>query len=602
MAKGKNGVEKVDSQIEMLADTIYTDIINSETDWQAAWSFDTPFNPLSNTVYKGKNVLLLLYAMRTQGWTDPRFMTYRQAAEAGLHVRKNEHSYAPIEYWEHPGWFKRVASKYGKSKQERVPDPKTKAEEDEYSNNPNISWHPWRLCGCYDMFNAAQIEGIEPYVKPDRGIDFSTIDILEKHAFCPVKEVYGQSCYYTPMLDHVVVPTRGQYNSAECMAHDMLHELSHATGHPSRLKRPQEGRFGSEDYAKEELVAEIGSLLCAHELGILAEFSGTSPNSENYTQSIAYLKSWLKKLENPKARIREALGDAKKASDLICKQYVKPIEELRQQQAQSTPATVVSSDTVTIANAERTDVEVTLGRKLTMPEYFAWCFASNDPTRYKPNVELTADSFAKMLSDCLPVDKIIASMMDTPAMGKKVLADVDFALDEAPFSVFSYTFHGAVDPGLIGEPTLIKETQMCFVRYACPQYKTENELELAYKNFRTEIENLNVVAVCNPNDANITVVDKRTHRNIVGANNLADSCNVVSAAIAVDIFAQMMPILDGGLEQKTALIKRVLTKHKAEWIEQPSKRSETAKSIFEHVEELANRIGMPLQAGNGISI
>lgn len=116
--------------------------------------------------------------------------------------------------------------------------------------------------------------------------------------------------FYSPSLDEVVVPEMGQFENVAEFYSALFHELTHSTGHPSRLNRLKSpASFGSERYSKEELTAEIGaSLLCAH-CGI--------DNSEAADNSIAYLRSWLKALQDDVTLIVSASAKAQQAADFI---------------------------------------------------------------------------------------------------------------------------------------------------------------------------------------------------------------------------------------------------------------------------------------------
>nr|WP_255443369.1 zincin-like metallopeptidase domain-containing protein [Pseudoxanthomonas sp. OG2] len=117
----------------------------------------------------------------------------------------------------------------------------------------------------------------------------------------------GNQAFYRPMTDSIHLPEREAFHSASGYYATALHELGHWTGFPSRLNRPMKGGFGSEDYAKEELVAEVSSMLMGERLGI-----GHDP-----TQHAAYVKSWIKILRDDPREIFRAAAAAERVVEFL---------------------------------------------------------------------------------------------------------------------------------------------------------------------------------------------------------------------------------------------------------------------------------------------
>jgi antirestriction protein ArdC len=113
--------------------------------------------------------------------------------------------------------------------------------------------------------------------------------------------------YYSPISDLIVLPLSGQFQSEEAEAETVAHEITHSTGHPSRLARLDMGWMERQDYAFEELVAEIGAATLMQQFGI----------SPNVPQMADYVRGWLTALENDHSLIRKAAGKAAKAADLV---------------------------------------------------------------------------------------------------------------------------------------------------------------------------------------------------------------------------------------------------------------------------------------------
>nr|WP_276533725.1 zincin-like metallopeptidase domain-containing protein [Stenotrophomonas acidaminiphila] len=117
----------------------------------------------------------------------------------------------------------------------------------------------------------------------------------------------GNQAFYRPMTDSIHLPERNTFHSASGYYATALHELGHWTGFPTRLNRPMKGGFGSEDYAKEELVAEVSSMLMGERLGI-----GHDP-----TQHAAYVKSWIKILRDDPREIFRAAAAAERVVEFL---------------------------------------------------------------------------------------------------------------------------------------------------------------------------------------------------------------------------------------------------------------------------------------------
>ena len=120
----------------------------------------------------------------------------------------------------------------------------------------------------------------------------------------------GDRAFYRPSTDEVILPIRKQFMSTAEYYSTVFHELTHSTGHASRLNRlTQAAFFGSEDYSKEELVAEIGAAALVNHVGL--------ETSNSIRNSAAYIQNWLKVLRDDKRFIVSASGRAEKAVNLI---------------------------------------------------------------------------------------------------------------------------------------------------------------------------------------------------------------------------------------------------------------------------------------------
>ncbi len=288
---------------------------NDGLPWERGWdSMATrPFNPGTGIKYKGGNVLNLLLEQIKRGSDDPRWMTLKQANNAGCSVRKGAKA-AYVEYWD---WGQPQASRKAEVDEQGKPLPSAEADEvaeeeqEQQRRKPRVFFAT--------VFNGSDIVGL-PEIK--REIGWQPNELAEKLIAATGAEVehtavsyagFGvveNAAYYTHGQDKIVVPPRESFKSEGDYYATVLHELAHWTGHHSRLARraPDEKRpFGSPEYAQEELRAEIASMFLTSMVGV----EGRIQNHAKYTGS------WLEVLKGDKHEIFRAARDAEKIVDHI---------------------------------------------------------------------------------------------------------------------------------------------------------------------------------------------------------------------------------------------------------------------------------------------
>ena len=293
---------------ELVAEKLIEQLKQGTAPWQRPWKAGRPAavfptNPTTGNRYKGVNAIFLM----AQGHDDLRWMTYRQAEAAGAQVRKGEHG-TPIQCWkfedEQPkrdAQGRPVHNAQGEPEMLRV-----KLE------RPRV-FHA-------TVFNATQIDGLPPVQQlaatEPRWNAVERAEAILAASGATIRHESGNRAFYRATTDTIYLPQLGQFPSADSYYATALHELGHWTGHTSRLGRDLSHPFGSEAYAKEELRAEIASMILGDELGI-----GHDPG-----QHAAYVKSWIQVLENDPLEIVRAAADAEKIQ-----RFVMSIEQVQQQ-------------------------------------------------------------------------------------------------------------------------------------------------------------------------------------------------------------------------------------------------------------------------------
>lgn len=150
--------------------------------------------------------------------------------------------------------------------------------------------------------------------------------IAENLWVCPISLEHQDNAYYSISKDAIVLPEKSQFINGETFYGTLLHEMTHSTGAEGRLDRIKPAAFGSKEYAREELVAELGSALVASQYGI------TKTIKED---SALYLGSWLDVLKESPEFLKTTLFDVKKASSMIAQRIDAVAEKLRQKPGRS---------------------------------------------------------------------------------------------------------------------------------------------------------------------------------------------------------------------------------------------------------------------------
>jgi antirestriction protein ArdC len=253
--------------------------------WSATPGANTPCNAVSNRPYSGCNVVML-WMTQAAGYRAPRFLTFKQALELGGNVRKGEHG-----------------TKVYFVKQLHVRD-------ESAADSSGMRIVP--MMREYTVFNVAQCEKLPDSINVGKPIRVRNPDTRDELADAflhstgaDIREGHGEACYI-PSRDFISMPAFAGFKGADHFYNVAFHELTHWSGHRSRLDRDLKKRFGSQTYAAEELVAELGAAFLCAEFG----FDGDVRNA-------GYIASWIELLKSDKRAFFTACSQASKAAGYL---------------------------------------------------------------------------------------------------------------------------------------------------------------------------------------------------------------------------------------------------------------------------------------------
>ena len=283
------------------ADELTKDIQNGTAPWQKGWKPGEaymPENMVTGKAYQGGNALYLMAKAHKKSYADNRWATYKQIKEAGGQVLAGEKAtrisfYKPLKKEEDN---RTARSETGREGAEQ--------EQERY------------VLKRYAVFNLEQTEGLKQLERTPAIPEWKAIANVEEalKRGADRRHVNGDRAHYNMPKDQITLPEQAQFGNARAYYLTALHEAGHSTGHPSRMDRESlhmgiKGGFGSEPYAREELRAEISSMMSGDKLGI-----GHEPQ-----HGAAYVKGWVSVLKNDPMEIQRAAAEAARISDHLCK-------------------------------------------------------------------------------------------------------------------------------------------------------------------------------------------------------------------------------------------------------------------------------------------
>lgn len=273
---------------ELVTNRIIEQLENNIVPWEKPWSgtIDGAFNRVSKKPYSILNQMLLKY--------NGEYATFKQWQELGGHIRKAEKSEIIVFWKMYP------------------------IKEKQDDGTEIIKTIP--LLKYINVFHISQVDGVEP-LKQKVTHDIEPIDKAEKilndywnRENITIEHVKGDKAFYSPMFDKIQLPLFEQFKQSEEYYSTAFHESIHSTMKTSRCNRQEDRKgkvvsFGSEEYSKEELVAEVGSAQLMNIVGI--------ETTKSFRNSTAYIQSWLKVLRNDNKFIVSASSKAEKAVNYI---------------------------------------------------------------------------------------------------------------------------------------------------------------------------------------------------------------------------------------------------------------------------------------------
>lgn len=325
-------VDRIDNALQKFSDMLIARMEQmKESKWKKGWTdgrtaqFGLPQN-LVGRPYTGSNAFLCQIHTTMEHYRMPVYLTIKQIRDAGGMIKKGEHS-IPIFKWD-----LRIKDKDGKKLSESDYRNMTKEEQVECTVRPYLKvYNEWNI----DQTNLEEVnkekydailkrfksEPIKDEVGMYKNEAFDNL-LKEQSWVCPIEyEKFNESAFYSPKRDQIVVPSKKQFNisnTPEDVFKDgmefygtTIHEMAHSTGHESRLGRDgivKIDQFGSDQYAKEELVAELTSALIGNAMGF---------DSRIRENNIAYLQNWIGSLKKDPKFLKSVMSDVNKSSKMV---------------------------------------------------------------------------------------------------------------------------------------------------------------------------------------------------------------------------------------------------------------------------------------------
>ena len=313
------GTRKIREHRKRMVEKIIDKMASGNLKWLRPWKYPElrlPFNPITGTRYSGVNVAYLLTEAEDNGFRDPRWMTFLQAKEKGLRIKRGAHG-SRIEFW----------SKF-QPKENGVDGTSLKmtGEEVDQGDMDNLDDRDVPdvpFCMIYTVFNGSQIEGLSEWASEEN----QATENFQKNARCErimrgcgvdVRFGHRHASYSfnaaNPSEEMIRMPNRELFKDESHFYATLLHELAHSTGNPLRMDRDIRHPYGSKKYALEELRAEFASAFVLMDIMLPLDDEGME---DHIDQHAAYIQHWRKIADDAPEEFTRAIRTARQIADTV---------------------------------------------------------------------------------------------------------------------------------------------------------------------------------------------------------------------------------------------------------------------------------------------
>ena len=328
-----DGRSAEDKAMDKFAELMIEKISNLQGDWKKPWfspqAAQLPRN-LSGRQYNGMNSIILMLMQEKNGWQTSRYATFDRIM--GLNYTKDKEGGRTPALDENGEKLPMVSVNKGEKSTPVMlttftvvhAETKERIKYEDYkqmTEEERAKYNVYPKLQVYNVFNLDQTnmkearpEMYDKFLKESRGEQQTSEKEMESFPekdlwVCPIKPTNGDNAYYSISKDIIVVPEKQQFIDGESFYTNLLHEMAHSTGSESRLNRLKPGQsFGSAEYAREELVAELTAALVSSQYGMTKHVK---------SDSAAYLKGWLSNLKEDPSYIKTTLLDVKRSASFI---------------------------------------------------------------------------------------------------------------------------------------------------------------------------------------------------------------------------------------------------------------------------------------------
>ena len=408
-APSSDGQTAEDKALDLFAEMMIDKIKSIDKDWKKPWftegALQWPKN-INGREYNGMNALMLLMQCEKNGYTIPRFCTFDCVQRMNRRTQQEQSQTSLNSALQGGGSPKGNKGDEGKDK-ERISilkgeksfpvmlttfacvdkETKERIKYDDYKNlneEERKRYNVYPKLQVFRVFNVAQtnlkearpelwakLESESQMKRPEGyGMDFSfeLVDrmIRDQQWICSIKPKHGDEAYFSISKNEIVVPEKAQFKDGESFYSNLFHEMTHSTGHESQLARIKPTSFGSAEYAREELVAELSAALTAQRFGMAKHIK---------EDSASYLKSWLGSLKEEPQFIKSTLLDVKKASSMLSQHIEKMAQQIEMEKTQGKSQSAVQTAAVSsdskVETQEKSETVAAKSTPRTEPVFYA---------------------------------------------------------------------------------------------------------------------------------------------------------------------------------------------------------------------------------------